>query len=193
MTEPLILKRGSASRSQRRDDDYDVLENGVVVGRIFCLDAVGPWPPLDVGERPLGGHSQARTTRLRGDARGCDGGVRQSWRLEQDDRAGAITDVDAHLRRPNDRDRRFRCSLTEADTEGLFTSIGKYVIIFQCIEGVPTKSFSLLGATIWASSQSKLVKMTNGEKVDTVKKVVFASSDFARCTRVQSGAGISSP
>jgi hypothetical protein len=34
---PLILKRGSASRSsgQWRDDDYDVLEDGVVVGRIF--------------------------------------------------------------------------------------------------------------------------------------------------------------
>jgi hypothetical protein len=36
----LILKRGSPSR--RRLDDYDVLEDGVVVGRIFCLDAVGP-------------------------------------------------------------------------------------------------------------------------------------------------------
>jgi hypothetical protein len=44
MATPLILKRASASRSsgQWRDDDYDVLENGVVVGRIFCLDAVGP-------------------------------------------------------------------------------------------------------------------------------------------------------
>jgi hypothetical protein len=33
----LILKRASASRSsgQWRDDDYDVVENGVVVGRIF--------------------------------------------------------------------------------------------------------------------------------------------------------------
>jgi hypothetical protein len=41
---PLILKRASTSRSsgQWRDDDYDVLENGVVVGRIFFLDAVGP-------------------------------------------------------------------------------------------------------------------------------------------------------
>jgi hypothetical protein len=44
MTAGLILKRASASRSsgQWSDDDYDVLENGVVVGRIFCLDAVGP-------------------------------------------------------------------------------------------------------------------------------------------------------
>jgi hypothetical protein len=33
---PLILKRGDPSR--RRDDDYDVLENGKVVGRIFHLD-----------------------------------------------------------------------------------------------------------------------------------------------------------
>jgi hypothetical protein len=41
---PLILKRASASRSsgEWRDDDYDVLENGVIVGRIFFLDAVGP-------------------------------------------------------------------------------------------------------------------------------------------------------
>jgi hypothetical protein len=41
---PLILKRASVSRpaGQWRDDDYDVLEDGVVVGRILCLDAVGP-------------------------------------------------------------------------------------------------------------------------------------------------------
>jgi hypothetical protein len=40
---PLILKRASASRSsgQWRDDDYDVLEDGVVVGRIFMVPA-GP-------------------------------------------------------------------------------------------------------------------------------------------------------
>jgi hypothetical protein len=35
----LILKRASACRSsgQWRADDYDVLENGVVVGRIFTV------------------------------------------------------------------------------------------------------------------------------------------------------------
>src|SRR5262249_20531338 len=35
----LILKRGSASRpsGERNDDDYDVLANGVVVGRILKL------------------------------------------------------------------------------------------------------------------------------------------------------------
>src|SRR5262249_21241426 len=36
----LILKRGDPSR--RRDDDYDVLENGVVVGRIFKVPAAAP-------------------------------------------------------------------------------------------------------------------------------------------------------
>jgi hypothetical protein len=37
----LILKRASRSRppSQWRDDDYDVLEGGVVVGRIFTSPA----------------------------------------------------------------------------------------------------------------------------------------------------------
>jgi len=40
----LILQRGSVSCpcGQWREDDYDVLENSVVVGRIFRLDAVGP-------------------------------------------------------------------------------------------------------------------------------------------------------
>jgi hypothetical protein len=44
MAHALILRRGSASRSSGgwRDNDYDVLENGVFVGRIFFLDAVGP-------------------------------------------------------------------------------------------------------------------------------------------------------
>jgi hypothetical protein len=45
---PLILKRGSASRSsgQWRDDDYDVLEHGVIVGRIFTVPTAPrgrPW------------------------------------------------------------------------------------------------------------------------------------------------------
>jgi hypothetical protein len=57
----LILKRGSASRSsgQWRDDDYDVLENGVVVGRIFFLDAVGPQG------RPLGAVCRRHTATFR--------------------------------------------------------------------------------------------------------------------------------
>jgi hypothetical protein len=45
---PLTLKRASAScsSSQLRDDDYDVLENGVVIGRIFMVPVAPegrPW------------------------------------------------------------------------------------------------------------------------------------------------------
>jgi hypothetical protein len=45
MATPLILKRASVSRQsgQWRDDDYDVLENGVGVGRIF----LSPGAPRD--------------------------------------------------------------------------------------------------------------------------------------------------
>ena len=41
---PLILKRGSASRSSGdwNDDDYDVLADGVVVGRIMKAAAKPP-------------------------------------------------------------------------------------------------------------------------------------------------------
>src|SRR5215468_3783948 len=44
MATPLILKRASASRSsgQWSDDDYDVLEDGKVVGRILHLEAAAP-------------------------------------------------------------------------------------------------------------------------------------------------------
>jgi hypothetical protein len=38
-TELLVLKRAPIGPNL---EDYNVLENGVVVGRIFCLDAVGP-------------------------------------------------------------------------------------------------------------------------------------------------------
>jgi hypothetical protein len=75
---PLILKRGSASRSsgQWRDDDYDVLEAGVVVGRIF----VSPAAPQDRQWMWASGHNgeiRRADARLRADARGRDGGVRQ--------------------------------------------------------------------------------------------------------------------
>src|SRR5262245_58712566 len=46
---PLILKRGDPSR--RHQDDYDVLEKGVVVARTSGGGRAGG-PPLDVGERP---------------------------------------------------------------------------------------------------------------------------------------------
>jgi hypothetical protein len=70
---PLILKRAPVGDNQ---DDYSVLENRVKVGP-HLQGRSRRRPPLDVGERPLGGHGQASRARLRGDARGCDGGVSQ--------------------------------------------------------------------------------------------------------------------
>jgi len=57
----LILKRGSASRSsgQWRADDYDVLENGVVVGRIFKV----PVAPQDRPWMCASGHLAATIKR----------------------------------------------------------------------------------------------------------------------------------
>ena len=54
---PLILRRAPIGDNQ---DDYNVLENGVVVGRIFFLDAVGPQ-----GKRWMwaSGHSAATVKR----------------------------------------------------------------------------------------------------------------------------------
>jgi hypothetical protein len=57
MTEPLILKRHPV---RDNPEDYSVLENGVVVGRIFLLGAVTPQG------RPwmwAGGHSAATVKR----------------------------------------------------------------------------------------------------------------------------------
>jgi hypothetical protein len=61
MTEraPLILERGAPSR--RRADDYDVLENGVVVGRIFVSPAAPPGRPWMWAS----GHSAATVKRAR--------------------------------------------------------------------------------------------------------------------------------
>jgi len=75
---PLILKRASASRSsgQWRDDDFDVLENSKIVGRIFFLDAVGPQGcPWMWANGPQRRHPP-RDAWIRADMRGGDGGVR---------------------------------------------------------------------------------------------------------------------
>jgi hypothetical protein len=57
----LTLKCASASRpsGQWRDDDYDVLENGVVVGRIF----LSPGAPQDRHWMWASGHSAATVKR----------------------------------------------------------------------------------------------------------------------------------
>ena len=59
MATPLILRRDPVGQNQ---EDYSVLENGVIIGRIFFLDAVGPQGrPWDVGERPQRRHQAGRT------------------------------------------------------------------------------------------------------------------------------------
>ena len=75
----LILKRASASRpsGEWSDDDFDVLADGVVVGRIFRAAASPERFAVDVDAglgAPRGPHADAR---LRADARGRDGGVRE--------------------------------------------------------------------------------------------------------------------
>jgi hypothetical protein len=75
----LILKRTSASRlsGEWSEDDYDVLCEGAVVGRIMKAAAA------PIGQPWLWtlayGHHEDRTPihGLRGDTRGRDGGVRQ--------------------------------------------------------------------------------------------------------------------
>jgi hypothetical protein len=74
----LILKRASASRSsgQWSDDDFDVLANAVVVGRIFKANAApvgSPWLWSLAFGYPQGSRAD---TRLCCDTRGRHGGVR---------------------------------------------------------------------------------------------------------------------
>src|SRR5262245_43148688 len=73
---PLILKRGDPSR--RREDDYDVLENGVVVGRIFRVPAAAPEGRPWRWASGHGGHHIERAAHgYAGDPRGSDGSVRE--------------------------------------------------------------------------------------------------------------------
>jgi hypothetical protein len=69
----LILKRAPIGDNQ---EDYSVLENGVLVGRIFATLSA-PEGRVDVDDRlrpPQRSHAHPR---LRGDAPGADGGIRE--------------------------------------------------------------------------------------------------------------------
>ena len=74
----LLLKRAALSRpsGQWDDDDYDVLADGEVVGRIYKAHAAPGRLTLDVDSSLLAPRRPHADSRLRGDARGCDGGVR---------------------------------------------------------------------------------------------------------------------
>jgi len=61
-----------SSSGGRDDDDYDVLADGVVVGRLMKVHAAPVWPSGITKSR----HTDAR---LRAHARGRDGGVRRLY------------------------------------------------------------------------------------------------------------------
>jgi hypothetical protein len=63
----LTLKRSPASRPEWEDDDYDVLADGEIVGRIFNagVSRAGPWMwTLDIGQHehrsPTHGYAATR-------------------------------------------------------------------------------------------------------------------------------------
>ena len=77
----LILKRGLPSL--RRHDDYDVLENGVIVGRIFTVPVAPPdrpwmwalgYVPHDDRTPPTHGYAETREAAMAAFAK--------SWRRE---------------------------------------------------------------------------------------------------------------
>ena len=80
----LILKRASVSRSggEWKDDDYDVLADGVVVGRIFNAVGVAGRIAMDVdaGLRPPRG--PIANARVRSDSRNAMAAFARSWRRE---------------------------------------------------------------------------------------------------------------
>jgi hypothetical protein len=77
MTAQLILKRASTSRSsgEWNDDDFDVLADGAVVGRIMKAAAAPVGSAVDVDAEVRLPRRPHADTRLRAD-RGRDGGVR---------------------------------------------------------------------------------------------------------------------
>lgn len=70
---------------------------------------------------------------------------------------------------------------TDADTDAMFSFIGKYLIVFQSIEAQIDKLLLLAwGSDNWTSSQAKLARMSNEQKIDRLKSIVLTTSDFAR-------------
>ena len=70
---------------------------------------------------------------------------------------------------------------TDEDTEALFTTLGKYWIIFQWVESLLDQLILLAwGHDNWAASQKKLAGMSNMQKIDCVESIVLTKPDFAR-------------
>jgi hypothetical protein len=74
----LILKRANTSRPSGHwsEDDYDVLAEGEVVGRIMKVIAAPEDNAVDVDVGLWAAPRPFADTRLRGHARGCDGRLR---------------------------------------------------------------------------------------------------------------------
>jgi hypothetical protein len=67
------------------------------------------------------------------------------------------------------------------DAEALFATLGKYWIIFQWIEGKLDMLMLLAwGHENWNASQTKLARMTNAQKIDSVASIVLTTPGFAR-------------
>ena len=70
---------------------------------------------------------------------------------------------------------------TDADTEALFATIGRYLLTFQWIEGKLDQILLLgWGEDNRTASQARLAGMRNFEKINAVKELVLNSPDFAR-------------
>jgi hypothetical protein len=70
---------------------------------------------------------------------------------------------------------------TDEDTEAVFTTLGKYWIIFQWIESLLDKLMLLAwGNENWTASQKKLAGMSNVQKIECVESMVLKTPDFAR-------------
>jgi hypothetical protein len=89
MMSPLILKRGEPSR--RRDNDYDVLEDGKVVGRIFHLEAVPPEGRPRMWASGHGGHIERAAHGYEATREAGMAAFAKSWRRKPGDNGERIT------------------------------------------------------------------------------------------------------
>src|SRR5262245_21794797 len=85
----LILKRGDPSR--RRDNDYDVLEDGKIVGRIFHLEAAAPEGRPWMWASGHGGHIERAAHGYEPTREAAMAAFAKSWRCPK---VGQTTQVD---------------------------------------------------------------------------------------------------
>jgi hypothetical protein len=70
---------------------------------------------------------------------------------------------------------------SDNEIEALFTTLGKYWVIYQWIEGQLDKLMLLAwGHENWTASQTKFGGMTNKQKIDSLESIVLTMPDSAR-------------